>query len=78
MDTRASSRTIRPSDGSAFVRLNAMALVSMSATSAALEDEARQRLIATIVRDSADVVRLHTDQAGFAYECGTNMTLARA
>jgi len=30
--------------------LNAMALVSMSATSAALEDEARQRLIATIVQ----------------------------
>jgi hypothetical protein len=50
MDTRASSRTIRFSDGSAFVRLNAMALVSMSATSAALEDEARQRLIATIVQ----------------------------
>jgi ubiquinone/menaquinone biosynthesis C-methylase UbiE len=72
------TRIIRFSDGLTFVRLNAMALVSMSAASATLGDEERQRLVAAITRDSAELVRLHTDQAGFAYEIGTNVTLARA
>ena len=71
-------RTIRFSDGSAFARLNAMALVSMSKTSAVLEDQERQRLVGAIARDSAELVRRHTDQAGFAFEIGTNVTLARA
>lgn len=71
-------RTIRFSDGSTFIRLNAMALVSMSAAAAALSDEERQRLVAAIARDSADFVRLHSDQSGFAYEIGTNVTVARA
>lgn len=76
--SRRLSRTIRFIDGSAFVRLNAMALVSMSATSGMLDDDARQRLVATIAHDSAELVRLHTDEAGFAYEIGMNVVLARA
>jgi hypothetical protein len=60
------------------VRLNAMALVSMSAAANTPGDENRQRMVAAIVRDSAELVRLHTDQAGFAYEIGTNVTFARA
>ena len=71
-------RTIRFSDGSTFVRLNAMALVSMSAPSTPLGDDERERLVAAIALDSADLVRRHTDQAGFAFEIGTNVTLARA
>ena len=54
-----------------------MALVSMGASSAALDDQERPRLVDAITRDSADLVRLHTDQGGFAYEIGTNVTLAR-
>jgi hypothetical protein len=61
-----------------FVRLNAMALVSMSAASNTLGDEERQRLVAVITRDSAEIVRPHTDQADFAFELGTNVILARA
>lgn len=72
------SRTIRFADGSVFVHLNAMALVSMSTASSALDDQERQRIAATITRDSAELVRLHTDEAGFAYELGTNVVLARA
>ena len=72
------SRTIRFTDGSVFARLNAMALISMSAASGALDDEARQRVVETIARDSAELIRLHTDEAGFAYEIGTNVVLARA
>jgi len=71
------SRTIRFRDGSIFVRLNAMALVSMSAQAGTLDDEARQRIIDAIVSDSADLVRSHTDDAGFAYEIGTNVALAK-
>ena len=72
------ARNIRFSDGSAFVRLNAMALVSMSAASATLGDEERQRLVGAIARDSAEPARLHTDQGGLVFELGTNVTLARA
>lgn len=72
------ARTIRFGDGSTFVRLNAMALVSMSAASSTPGDEERQRLVATICRDSAELVRRHSDARGFAYEIGTNVTLARA
>jgi ubiquinone/menaquinone biosynthesis C-methylase UbiE len=71
-------RSIRFSDGSTFVRLNAMALVSMSAAGNNLGDDERQRTVAAIVRDSAEVVRLHTDGDGFVFEIGTNVTLARA
>jgi ubiquinone/menaquinone biosynthesis C-methylase UbiE len=72
------SRTFRFTDGSVFVRLNAMALVSMSAASGTLDDDARQRVVATITHDSAELIRIHTDEAGFEYEIGTNVILARA
>ena len=72
------ARSIRFNDGSTFVRLNAMALVSMSAASTTLGDEERQRLVGAITRDSAELARLHSDQGGFVYEIGTNVTLARA
>ncbi|HJS43013.1 MAG TPA: methyltransferase domain-containing protein [Gemmatimonadales bacterium] len=72
------SRTIRFQDGSIFARLNTMALVSMSAQSSTLDDEGRQHLVAAILRDSAELVRMNTDDAGFAYEIGTNVVLAMA
>ncbi len=72
------SRTIRFQDGSVFVRLNAMALVGMSTQASALDDEGRQSIVNAIVRDSAELVRLQSDGAGFHYEIGTNVVLARA
>ena len=72
------SRIIRFQDGSIFTRLNAMALVSMSTQASALDDEERQRIVRAIVNDSAALVRMHTDAAGFAYEIGTNVVLAEA
>lgn len=72
------SRTIRFRDGSVFVRLNAMALVSMSTQASTLDDKGRQRIVDAIVSDSAELVRSHTDDAGFAYEIGTNVVLAKA
>jgi hypothetical protein len=72
------SRVIRFQDGSVFVHLNAMALVGMSTPSSGLDDDARQRLATTIAEDSADLVRRHTNEAGFAYEIGTNVIVARS
>lgn len=76
--SRHFSRSIRFSDGFVFARLNAMALVSMSTVSGTLTDEERERVVAAIVDDSADLVRHHTDEDGFRYEIGTNVVLARA
>jgi ubiquinone/menaquinone biosynthesis C-methylase UbiE len=72
------ARTIRFPDGLVFVRLNAMALVGMGAGSKELADAERQRIVAAVVADSAELVRMHTDEGGFAYEIGTNVVLARA
>ena len=70
------SRTIRFKDGSVFVRLNAMALVGMSAASKEMSDEERGRTVAAITRDSADVVLPYTDKMGLAFELGTNVATA--
>jgi ubiquinone/menaquinone biosynthesis C-methylase UbiE len=76
--SKRAAREIHFSDGLTFVRLNAMALVNMSAGSATLGDDERQRLVAAITGDTADLVQQHTDQRGFTYEIGTNVILARA
>ena len=71
------SRTMRFSDGSVFVRLNAMALVGMSAASKDMDDETRAQLVETITRDSDHVVRAQTDEQGFAYDISTNVATAK-
>lgn len=76
--SKYASRAIRFQDGSIFVRLNAMALVSMSTQASTLDEEGRQRMVGAIVSDSAGLVRAHTDVAGFVYEIGTNVVLAEA
>lgn len=70
-------RTIRFSDGSAFLRLNAMALVSMSASGPRPEDE-RRDIVDAIVRDSEEQVRTPATAAELEYDLGTNVVLARA
>jgi ubiquinone/menaquinone biosynthesis C-methylase UbiE len=78
-DVRAKTllRAIRFDDGSVFVRLNAMALVGMSAASKEMDDEARAQVVEAVTRDSTDLVRAHTDEHGFAYEIGANVVTAR-
>ena len=70
------TRTVTFDEGAVFVRLNAMALVGMSKASAALSDEERQRLVTAIVRDSAELLRLHTHGKGFGFELSTNVAVA--
>jgi ubiquinone/menaquinone biosynthesis C-methylase UbiE len=72
----ANTQTIRFSDGSAFVFLNAMALVGMSAGARDLTDEARAELVNAITADSQQVIDANSDHAGFAYEIGANIAMA--
>ena len=71
------SRTIRFKDGPVFVRLNAMALVGMSAASKEMSDEERDRIMAAIMRDSAEAILPYTDETGLALELSTNVATAR-
>jgi ubiquinone/menaquinone biosynthesis C-methylase UbiE len=70
-------RTIRFVDGNTFVRLNAMALVGMSAQAASLGYTERQSMIEAIAGDSAEILRRHSDPGGFSFDIGTNLTLAK-
>jgi ubiquinone/menaquinone biosynthesis C-methylase UbiE len=71
------SRTIRFEDGSVFIRLNAMALVGMSNGSKDMGEDARERAVKAILRDSAGVLETQTDERGFSYELTTNLVTAR-
>jgi ubiquinone/menaquinone biosynthesis C-methylase UbiE len=70
------SRTIRFSDGAVFVHLNAMALVGMSAASRDATDEERGRIVAAIVRDSADVLPPYLAAGALAFEVSSNVATA--
>jgi ubiquinone/menaquinone biosynthesis C-methylase UbiE len=78
-DVRAKSysRTIRFENGPAFVRLNAMALVSMSDARTEGEEE-RQKRVAAIVRASEERLGGRMKNGALAYELGTNVVLAKA
>ncbi len=71
------SKTIRFDDGAAFVSMNAMALVGMSAASKEMDDEQRAEAVETITRDSDELMKANTDDKGFVYELGTNVATGR-
>jgi hypothetical protein len=54
-----------------------MALIGMSPASKELSDAERGRMMAAIARDSAEVVRRHTDAQGFNYQTSSNITMAK-
>ena len=71
------SRTIRFDDASVFVRLNAMALIGMSASGKEISDEKRAQLAAAIAHDSIEVVQPHTGETGFTFELSANVATAK-
>jgi ubiquinone/menaquinone biosynthesis C-methylase UbiE len=75
--SRQLTRTMRFDDGASFVRMNAMALVGMSAAGKSMNDTERERILETIVTDSAPVLRAYTE-ACLIFELGTNLATARA
>jgi hypothetical protein len=74
---RTVSRTVRFSDGAVFVRLNAMALVSMSAKGKEVNEQERGRLVDAIAGDSAEATRAHSDDRGLAYELTSHIATGR-
>lgn len=75
--SKALALTMRFADGSMWVRLNAMALVGMSAGAKEMSEAQRGDAVAAIARDSADIVRRGTDAGGFSFELRANMATAR-
>jgi SAM-dependent methyltransferase len=78
-DVRSATRAcrVRFNDGSTLVRMNAMALVSMSAASKEMGDDERERIVATLVHDSAAIALENTGEEGLAFEMLANVATAR-
>jgi ubiquinone/menaquinone biosynthesis C-methylase UbiE len=74
---RMLSRRIRFEDGGPFLRLNAMALVGMSAAGKAMAAEERKRAVEIIVGESEPVLRRYTDASRLAFELSTNLATAK-
>jgi len=72
------SRPLRFDDPATFVRMNAMALVGMSAGGKALTEEQRGNRAATIASESADVLPRFADGTGIAFAITANVATARA
>jgi ubiquinone/menaquinone biosynthesis C-methylase UbiE len=73
--SRKLSRTMRFDDGASFVRMNSMALVGMSTAGKTMDGTERQRVLETIVGDSAPVLRAYTEGA-LVFELSTNLATA--
>jgi ubiquinone/menaquinone biosynthesis C-methylase UbiE len=74
---RTISRTIRFADGTVFLRMNAMALVGMSAAGKTMDDQGRQTITETIVGESLPVLSAYSDGSGLAFALGTNLATAK-
>lgn len=70
--------TIRFDDGSLFLHLNTLALIGMSAAAQTLNGEERERVVAGINRDSAELVQRYSDARGLAFQLKANVAAARS
>jgi SAM-dependent methyltransferase len=74
---RTVTRRIRFDDGTAFLRLNAMALVGMSAASKTLGEEQRERIVEEIARGSEGALGPYRQGKALTFELGANLATAR-
>ncbi len=74
--SRTVSRTIRFDADAPFPRMNAMALVGMSATGKGMVDDERKRMVEAIVNDSAPVIHSYRDGASISFALSTNLATA--
>jgi ubiquinone/menaquinone biosynthesis C-methylase UbiE len=70
------SRTTRIADAAMFVRMNAMAIVGMSAAAAGMDDARRAEVANAIAEDSSQVLLPYMDGEELAFEIGTNVAMA--
>jgi hypothetical protein len=75
--TRTVPLTTSFADGTPFLRMNAMALVGMSAAGKAMGDEERARAVDTIVSDSMPLLDRYRDGSGIAFETKANVATAK-
>jgi ubiquinone/menaquinone biosynthesis C-methylase UbiE len=75
--SRVLSRTIHFGEGASFLRLNAMALVGMSAPAKEMDDQEHKRVVDEIVSESASVLKQYADGSGAAFELSTNLATAK-
>jgi ubiquinone/menaquinone biosynthesis C-methylase UbiE len=69
---------VRFSDGTLFARLNAMAVIGMTAKGKGLNDAERAEMAGRIAADSQDVISRSTGQGEFVLPLATNIAVARA
>jgi ubiquinone/menaquinone biosynthesis C-methylase UbiE len=74
--TTTQARTIRFDDGAIFVRLNAMALAGMSASSKSMTEAERADIVDVIAGESVGVTRPYTGESGLVFEIRANVLLA--
>jgi len=68
---------LRFSDGPAFIRMNALALVGMSAASKTMGDDEREQVLAAVVSDSEAIALENTGEGGLAFELLANVVTGR-
>jgi ubiquinone/menaquinone biosynthesis C-methylase UbiE len=76
--SRVMSHMIRFEDGAPLLRMNTMALVGMSASGRAMDDQERKQVVENIVSESKPVMELYADGSGIAFELSANLATARA
>jgi ubiquinone/menaquinone biosynthesis C-methylase UbiE len=75
--SRTVTRRLEFSDGMPFLRLNAIALVGMSAAGKAMSGDERKRAVDRIASDSTPLLGRYRDGAGIAFETSANLATAR-
>jgi SAM-dependent methyltransferase len=76
VQSRIMSRIARFNHDAPLVRLNAMALVGMSATGKTMENDERMRVAEAITSESASVLQPYNEKSGIAFELRTNLATA--
>lgn len=71
-------RVIRFPDGGVLVRMNAMALLGMSAAAKSMSEEEKARVLGEIIRESAGVLPPFSHGAGLMFEISATVATAQA
>ena len=70
------SHDVRLADGALFARLNAMAVIGMSAKGKTLNETERGELAGRIAADSQEAIARHTQNGAFVFPITTNIAIA--
>lgn len=77
VSVRVITRIIRFPASTPYARLNAMALVGMSAAGKTMDERERRRIVDAIATDSESVRERYSDGSAIAFELSTNLAIAR-